>query len=122
MEIKAERNNNEHSGMGIEQQVSTKDTRNSAAGTNHRYDGVGIGQCLSKNRRNATNQVKHDKAHMAHRVFYVVPEYPEVQHISSEMHEATMQKHGCNRCQNRCDQVDVGRQVYRIKQNSRNNS
>ena len=36
---------------------------------------------------------KDDKAPMAHDVFDVVPEDPEIQHIADQMHPATVEKH-----------------------------
>ena len=41
----------------------------------------------------AAHQIEHDKAPVAHCIFDIVTEYPEIQHVPKQMHPAAMQEH-----------------------------
>src|SRR5258708_11835564 len=50
-------------------------------------DPFGEGRC------NSTGEVEHEKTTMAHGVFDIVPENPEVKHVAAKVQKTSMQKH-----------------------------
>jgi hypothetical protein len=47
----------------------------------------------AESRSDARHQIESEKTKMAHRIFDVVTEYPEIEHVSGEMQDRTVQKH-----------------------------
>ena len=91
-------NENKHQsknpGVGKEQQIGPQDPGHSPAGANHGNGGGGVGQNLGQSGKEAANQVKKEEAQMAQRIFDVVPEDPQVEHVSEEVEESAMEEHG----------------------------
>src|SRR5581483_6278051 len=72
---------------------------------------LGIRQRLRQCRRRAAEEVKEDEPRVAHRVFHVVSEYPEIKHIADQVKKAAMQEHGSEYRRYRRDEIVVGRQA-----------
>jgi hypothetical protein len=47
-------------------------------------------------RKNAAEQVKEKIIHMAHGIFQVVSEDPQIKHIAQDMGEASVHEHGAD--------------------------
>ena len=87
--------------MWIEHEIRAHDTGDRAARANHRDDGVGRRERLTERSRNAAQQVEREEASVAHAVFDVVPEDPEIEHVPCDVQEAAVKKH-------RCEHADPG--------------
>ena len=82
-------------GMWVEHEIRAHDTGDRAAGANHRDDGVGRHERLPERGRNAAQQVEREEAPVAHAVFDVVAEDPEIEHVPADVQEAAVKEHRC---------------------------
>ena len=57
----------------------------------------------------ATQRVKRNKAPMAHRIFDVIGENPQIKHIADQMHPSAMEKHAANQAEGGWDDGVLGR-------------
>jgi hypothetical protein len=84
----------ENPGVGEEQQVGPQDPGYGAAGPDHGDGRTWVGKYLGQGGRKTTDQVEKKEAEMAQRIFDVIPEDPEVEHVSEEVEEPSVEKHG----------------------------
>ena len=75
-------------------QISTQNPGHRSAGPNHRNGRFGIGKNLSQAGNQTTDQVEKKEAEMPQRILDVIPEDPQVKHVSEDVEKPTMKKHG----------------------------
>lgn len=108
-DVKEEKDESHDSGPRIEDEVGSEDTGNSSAGADHRHPGVGTEDDLDQARSQPAKYIEKDKPEGAEKILYVVPEYPQEQHVAQEMEQAPMEKHGGK-------QGEGGREPRKIRQ------
>src|SRR5205807_3933611 len=77
----------------IEQQVRPQHPADRARGANHWHNRVRAQERLRRRRRDSAQQIEDDEFSMAHRVFDVVSEDPEKQHVA-EIGRASCRERG----------------------------
>jgi hypothetical protein len=79
--------------MRIDHHIGGQHARDRARRAHHRDIGGRIEPGLAERRGNSGGNVKDEKAPMAHGVFDIISEHPEVEHVAAEMHQPAMQEH-----------------------------
>ena len=78
---KKEEDEGQHTGSGIEDEISAENTGNSPGGSDHRDLGIGAGDDLDQACPQSGKEVEKCEPEASEKVFHVIPEYPEKKHI-----------------------------------------
>jgi hypothetical protein len=91
---KDDKEQGENPSSGKKKQVSPQDPGHCPAGANHGNGRAGVGKHLGETGSETADQVEAEETEMAQRILDVVPEDPEVEHVSEEVEEPAMEEHG----------------------------
>ena len=83
----------QNSCSGIKKDISPHDAGDGAAGTERGERRVEIKDNVGEARTNAANEIEQEVGDVAEVIFDVVAENPEEEHVTGDMHEATVEEH-----------------------------
>ena len=95
--------------MWKEEQIGSQDPGHRSAGSDHGHRGLGVGKHLGQTGAQPREQIKDHESKMTQSVFDIVPENPQIQHVSDQMQKAPMEEHG------RKEGQDGGEQARSVK-------
>ncbi len=90
---KPQRDEHQHLGARVEQQIGAEDPRDGATGPYHGNCRNRVNGGMTQRRDNPAQEIEDNELSMPHDVFNVVPENPQVQHIPDQVHPAAVKKH-----------------------------
>lgn len=79
-------------------QVRAEDAGYRPACADHRDDGGRLGQGMGVSRNNSGRYIKQKEPQVSKPVFYIIAEYPEIQHITPKVEYPAMQEHRREDC------------------------
>ena len=110
--VDAERDHHQDLRAGEEQQIGAEHAGDRAACADHGHRRGGIGDGMAEHGEDAAQHIEDGKSDMPHRIFNIVAEDPQVQHVADQMHPASVQKHAR-------DERDKGRRAVNLRRQCR---
>jgi hypothetical protein len=117
-----EKQQSQHPGARVKQNIGAKYPRNGTAGTYGRNGGRYIGQYMADRSQESREQIEDEVAKVSHRLFDVVAEDPQEPHVPNQVHPAAMEEHAREEAQRRRNHGNCGRQRLRTHDHGRNGS
>lgn len=74
----------------VQHHIGSQYAGNGAAGPDHRHRAGGVEGCLAESGRHATKEVKQHKAEFPQRVFNIIAEDPQIEHVAAQVHQASV--------------------------------
>jgi len=93
LDKKTEKDNGVDPGPGKEEDVGAQYPRYCPAGSDHRDRGIRGRQCVGIGGKDAAEEIKQKEPQVAQHVFDVIAEYPEVEHVATDMKEPAVHEH-----------------------------